>query len=223
MQYTARFARLVITIALCAASHSPAYAQIAAQKHDEKVPTELPAAIASQIAPGGVRATAGPASIDFWFVKGLPVKPGTLPPSWSDVEEGALVGAVRLAAAYPDIRGRTIKPGVYTLRYGIQPANGDHLGVSPFREFVLLSPAALDTEAAPRGHEGTIDISIRAVGGSHPAVWSIDPPSTTEAVLSKHSTELGHQSVVVEVPAARDGKPAGTLRFGIVLVGKIEA
>ena len=27
----------------------------------------------------------------------------------------------------------------------------------------------------------------------------------------------------MEVPAARDGKPAGALRFGIVLVGKIEA
>lgn len=223
MQHRRRFALLALTMALCATSQFTAHAQIAAEKHDEKVPPELPAAIASMIAPGGVRATAGPASIDFWLVKQMPVKPGSAAPSWGDVEEGTLVGAVRLSAGYKDIRGRTIKPGVYTLRYAVQPANGDHLGVSPFRGFVLLSPAALDTDAAPRGHDGTIAISIRAVGGSHPAVWSIDPPSTTEAVLSKHSTELGHQSVVVEVPAARDGKPAGALRFGIVLVGKIDA
>jgi hypothetical protein len=27
----------------------------------------------------------------------------------------------------------------------------------------------------------------------------------------------------MEVPVARDGKPAGTLRFGVVLIGKIDA
>jgi len=218
--------RLVVlgfTIAVVGLTPLAARAQVTARQHDEMVPPELAAATAAMMAPGGIRAAVGPASIDFWFVKHVPVSPGTAAPSWSAVEEGALVGAVRLPAGYPDIRGRTIKPGVYTLRYGVQPANGDHLGVSPFREFLLLSPAALDTDAPPRGHEGTIDISIRAVGGSHPAVWSIDPPASTEAVMSKHSTELGHESVVVEVPAARDGKPAGALRFGIVLVGKIDA
>lgn len=222
MQSRRSFALLVLTVVL-SGSHVPARAQAGAQKHDEAIPSELPAAIASMMAPGGVRATVGPASIDFWFVKQVALKPGSAAAAWADAEEGTLVGAVRLPAGYPDIRGRTIKPGVYTLRYGIQPANGDHLGVSPFREFVLLSPAALDTDAAPRGHDGTIDISIRAVGGSHPAVWSIDPPSTTQAILSKHSTELGHESVIVEVPASRAGKPAGMLRFGIVLIGKIEA
>ncbi len=223
MQSSRSFALLVLTVVLSATSHVPARAQVGAQKHDEAIPPELPAATASMMAPGGVRATAGPTSIDFWFVKQVGLKSGSAAAAWADVEEGTLVGAVRLAASYPDIRGRTIKPGVYTLRYGIQPANGDHLGVSPFREFVLLSPAALDTDAAPRGHDGTIDISIRAVGGSHPAVWSIDPPSTTQAILSKHSTELGHESVIVEVPASRAGKPAGMLRFGIVLIGTIEA
>ncbi len=137
--------------------------------------------------------------------------------------EGSLVGAVKVGGTFRDIRGRVIKPGVYTLRYGIQPDNGDHLGVSPHRQFLLISPAADDRNPAPQGHDGTVELSKGSIGGSHPGVWSIDPPASTESLLSLHKNDLGHQSVIVEVPAARDGKPAGALRFGIVLVGKIEA
>ena len=88
--------------------------------------------------------TSAGTTLDFWFVTSLPLQAGGAP-SWQQTEEGTIVGAVRVSAVYRDIRGRTIKPGTYTLRYGIQPANGDHLGVSPFREFLLLSPAAADT------------------------------------------------------------------------------
>jgi hypothetical protein len=169
-----------------------------------------------------VVAAKGPVTLDFWWVESLPVK-GAGAPSWEGVEEGALVGAVSVSAQFRDIRGRAIKPGVYTLRYGIQPQNGDHLGVSPFREFLLISPAAIDTDPAPHGHEGTVELSKQAIGGSHPGVWSIDPPVAKENPLQLHKTELDHQAVIMEVPIARDGKPAGTLRFGLVLIGLIEA
>lgn len=184
------------------------------------LPPELSVAVASQLSTDAVRVTAGatPVTLEFWWVKSLPMKAGTGAPSWADVEEGTLVGAVRLASDYRDIRGRVIKPGTYTLRYAIQPANGDHLGVSPFREFLLLSPAALDTDPAPRGHDGTIELSKRAIGGSHPGVWSMDPPVASDAPLSVHKTELGHDAIVMEVTSTR-----GPYRFGLVLIGKIEA
>lgn len=169
-----------------------------------------------------MRVTVDAVTLDFWWSGGVPLSSDG-PPAWASVPEGALVGAVRISSAFRDIRGRVIKPGVYTLRYGIQPDNGDHLGVSPHRQFLLVSPAADDQNAAPQGHEGTVELSKAAIGGSHPAVWSIDPPAATQPLLSVHKTDLGHQSVIVEVPAARDGKPAGVLKFGIVLVGKIEA
>ena len=46
---------------------------------------------------------------------------------------------------------------------------------------------------------------------------------TTEAVSGKHTTELGHQAVIVEVPCERDGTAVGGLRFGVVLIGRIDA
>jgi hypothetical protein len=179
--------------------------------------------VSAALAPGGVRVSVSGATLDFWFVKELPLKDASTAATWASVEEGALVGAVNVSADFRDIRGRLIKPGVYTLRFGIQPQNGDHLGVSPFREFLLLSPASVDGNPAPRGHDGTIEMSIKTAGGSHPAVWSIDPPQATENALATHTTELGHSAVVVEVPVSRKSQSAGSLRFGVVLIGRIDA
>jgi hypothetical protein len=209
-------ALLLLTAALAAGQQ--------AGTHAEDPPASLAAPLAAALAPGGRTHTIGGTRLDFWFVKALPINPGARPPAWSDVEEGALVGAVRLGADFRDVRGRIIKAGVYTLRYGIQPENGDHLGVSPYREFLLLVPAALDTAVASRGHDGTIDLSKRTAGGSHPAVWSLDPPSTSAAIGTEHhNPELDLKSFTMEVPVTRGGKPAGAIRFGLVLSGKIEA
>jgi hypothetical protein len=197
---------------------------ISASPHNDPLPPELKAPVAVQLRAGGVRATIDANTLDFWWSAGIPLS-GAESPAWAGVPEGALIGAVKLAKDFRDIRGRVIKAGVYTLRYGLQPENGDHLGVSPHRQFLLISPASDDGDPAPTGHEGTVELSKGSIGGSHPGVWSIDPPAApaSEPLLSIHKTDLGHQSVIVEVPATRDGKPAGALKFGIVLVGKIEA
>jgi hypothetical protein len=217
---------LALSIALgVPASAGQDAAALTASTHQSGPPSTLAKPVAEALAPQGVRVlvSKGPVALDFWWVAALPLKAGTAAPSWSDVEEGSLVGAVSIPSDFRDIRGRVIKAGVYTLRYGIQPANGDHLGVSPYREFLLLSPASVDTDAQPRGHDGTVDVSKLSVGGSHPGVWSLDPPVAAQAALEAHKTELGHDAVIMEVPVARDGKPAGALRFGLVLIGKIDA
>ena len=195
---------------------SQAPADLTGAKHSDAAPPELAAAVTATLAPGGVRATVGANTLTFWWVKELPVKSATR--AWSEVQEGTLAGAVKIEKDFRDIRGRVIKAGTYTLRYGIQPANGDHLGVSPFREFLLLSPAAADTDPRPRSHDEAVDLSKQTIGGSHPAVWSLDPPSAPDPPLTVHTTELGHKALVMEVPVA-----GGVLRFGLVLIGKIEA
>jgi hypothetical protein len=193
-------------------------AELSGAKHSDALPAQLAPAVAAQLSPGGVRVTVGANVLTFWFVKQLQGAESAKVASWADLEEGTLVGAARIDKDFRDIRGRVVKAGTFTVRYGIQPANGDHLGVSPYREFLLLSPVAIDTDPAPRGHDALVEISKEAIGGSHPAVLSLDPPVSTAAPLSLTTTELGHKAIVLEVPAA-----GGVLRFGLVLIGKIEA
>jgi hypothetical protein len=209
---------VIAAITLALSTLCAAQPALTAAPHQEAAATPLAPSIQRLMASGGVRVSVAGTQLDFWFVKTLPLKASGAP-SWTLVEEGTLVGAVRLSSDFRDIRGRQIKAGTYTLRYGIQPQNGDHLGVSPFRDFLLLSPAAVDTDPAARGHEPTVEMSTRTAGGSHPAVWSIDPPLATGAALTTSTTELGHNALIVEVSAGG----AGRLRFGIVLVGRVDA
>ena len=193
-------------VALLSLVMMQAGAALSGVKHTDPVPPEIAAAVAAKVAPGGVRATANGATITFWWVADLPGA------SVTDVPEGTLVGVVKLDADGRDIRGRAVKAGVYTLRYGIQPKTDDHFGVSPFRNFLLLSPAAVDKDPAAVDHDATIALSKQTIGGDHPAVWSIDPPAGKDAPLSVYTTDLNHKSLIVEV---------GKLRFGIVLIGRI--
>jgi hypothetical protein len=181
-------------------------ADLSGVKHSDPVPSELAAPVATKLAPGGVRATANGATITFWWVADLPGA------TWAEVPEGTLVGAVKLEADGRDIRGRVLKAGVYTLRYGVQPVTDDHFGVSPFRNFLLLSTAANDKDPAARDHDATVELSALTLGGKHPAVWSIDPAAAKDAPLSVYTTDLGHKSLIIEV---------GKLKFGIVLIGRI--
>jgi hypothetical protein len=189
------------------------------------VPSGLAPPIVAKLAKSGARVVVGKATLDFWWVEALPMKAGpgdSAASPWTGVEEGTLVGALNVGTDFRDIRNRVVKAGLYTLRYGIQPDNGDHLGVSPFRDFLLISPAAIDTDPAPRGHDGTIELSKEAIGGSHPGVLSIDPPLAKQGLFQIHKTQLDHQAIIMEVPVTREGKPGGTLRFGVVLIGKID-
>jgi hypothetical protein len=90
----------------------------------------------------------------------------TIPP-------GALLGVLRFPAKGSDRRGQTIAPGVYTLRYGNYPINGNHQGVAPQRDFLVLVPAPLDKSTdAVSDFNALMDLSRKASGTPHPAVFS---------------------------------------------------
>jgi len=200
---------------ILALAGAPAWANdITVSKHTNPVPKEIAAPVQALLAPGGATAKVGANTIEFWWVKTLDAKGS----DWSAVPEGTLVGAMKMSATFRDIRGRTVKPGTYLLRYALQPQNGDHLGVSPHRDFLLATPAAEDTSPAALGHEPTVELAKKTINISHPAVLSLDPPVSKEAPLAVTQNDAGHTSVVFEVPTAQ-----GSLKFGLILVGLIEA
>ena len=175
----------------------------------DKPPSDLSGGFVPRLTPAA-RIVTGPATLDLWLVDKLESSGGA---GWSGVESGTLVGAVRVTGEFKEIRGKAVKPGVYTLRYGLQPQNGDHLGISAFRDFLLLSPAAVDKDPKVLGFDGVVALSKEVVGTAHPASLSLDPPEDAPgAVLSVYKNELGHEGVVLQI---------GALKFGLIVSGLI--
>ena len=175
----------------------------------DKPPSDLSPGVASRLTPAA-RIVNGPATLDIWLVDKLESTGGA---GWSGVESGTLVGALRVTGEFKEIRGKVVKPGVYTLRYGLQPQNGDHLGISMFREFILLSPAVIDKDPKVLGFDGVVALSKEVIGTAHPASLSLDPPEDAPgAALSVYNNELGHEGVVLQI---------GSLKFGLIVSGLI--
>jgi hypothetical protein len=175
----------------------------------DKPPSDLSAGVASRLSPAA-RIVTGPATLEVWLVDKLESTGG---PGWSGVDSGTLVGGVRVSGEFKEIRGKAVKPGVYTLRFGLQPQNGDHLGISTYREYLLLSPAAIDKDPKVLGFDGVVALSKEVIGTAHPASLSLDPPEDAPgAVLSSFKNEHGHDGVVLQI---------GALKFGLIVSGLI--
>ena len=180
----------------------------------------MAAAVASLLQPNGIKAAVGDATLEIWWAQAIALNGDG--PGWSTVDSGTLAGAIRVTGPFKEIRGKVVQPGVYTLRYGLQPQNGDHLGISTFRDYLVLSPAGVDTDPKVLGFEGVVALSKQVIGTSHPAALSIDPPEDAPgALLSSYKNELGHDVIVVEVARSHGGKAAGTVKFGLIVSGLI--
>ena len=174
----------------------------------DKPPSELSGGIASRLT-AAAKVVTGDATLEIWLVQAI----DGATQGWGGVDSGTLVGAMRVTGTFKEIRGKVVRPGVYTLRYGQQPQNGDHLGISPFREFLLLSPAAIDTDAKVLGFDGVVALSKDVIGTAHPASLSLDPPEDAPgAVRSTYKNDSGHDGVVLQ---------AGTVKFGLIVSGLI--
>ena len=205
--------RILWNVLLLIAFASVLEAQAKVSPLGDKPPAELAPAIASLLQPSGVKAVVGDATLEIWWVQSIAGDGG-----WSGVESGTLIGSIRINGPFKEIRGKVVAPGVYTLRYGQQPQNGDHLGISTYRDFLLLSPAGADKDPKVLGFDGVVALSKQVIGTSHPASLSIDPPEDAPgAALSTYKNDSGHDGIVFEVPR----KPAGTIKFGLIVSGVI--
>jgi hypothetical protein len=180
-------------------------------------PAGLAPAITSLLQENGHRVVGpdGKAWCELWFVKAAPKGAPTTESdaTWKTMVPLSLVGAIRWPAQGTDRRGQQIKPGVYTLRYALHPVNGDHLGVAPQRDFLVMSPPDLDQKAEPVAKfEELMAMSKKVSGASHPAVlsmWAVD--SNFEPGLS----QAGEHDWALQAAV-------GEAKISVILVGKAE-
>ena len=150
-------------------------------------PDSVSAALKKELSEEGVRVTTsdGKPFAEIWLRKAIPASAKPSGPSaavqFPVLAEGEWLGVVRFVAEGHDFRDQTIPAGVYTLRYGLQPVNGDHLGVSTYRDYGLLLPAAKDTNLAVLPRKKLETGSAETAGASHPAILMlVGVPSGTK-------------------------------------------
>jgi hypothetical protein len=124
---------------------------------------------------------------DIWLRKATPgsEKPGEPKGAilFPFLADGELVGVLQFATEGHDYRDQPIAKGVYTMRYGLQPVNGDHLGVSTYRDYLLVLPAAKDLTLALPPRKQLEERSAESAGTSHPAAFLLlaAPPDSSRS------------------------------------------
>jgi hypothetical protein len=120
---------------------------------------------------------------EVWFREGLPEgTPSTeMGVTLQNIALSGLVGAIQFPGQGADRRGQLIQPGVYTMRFYPHPVDGAHQGVALQRDFLILVPAAVDTDLkATPDYDDLMKLSSKASGTPHPAaleVWKDDAPA----------------------------------------------
>lgn len=173
----------------------------------------------------------GKAYADFWLRKAVPAsgKPGgpngTI--QFPVLAAGELLGALRFPGEGRDYRDQSIPQGLYTLRYGLQPVNGDHLGVSTYRDYTLLLPAAKDKGLSTLAKKALEEGSAESAGTSHPAVLMLlgAPESSAKAEPTMvHDDAKDTWGAVVPLSLTVKGESApAILHVQFVLVGTAAA
>jgi hypothetical protein len=168
----------------------------------------------------------GKSYAEFWLRRTVPA---TKRPAGPDgailfpvLMEGELFGALRYPGEGHDYRDQTIAKGVYTLRYGLQPVNGDHLGVSTYRDYALLVPAAKDKAVADLPQKRLEQQSSESAGTSHPAVLMLlaAPAGSTAEPAVVHDATLNTWGAIVPLNLAVKGESSQVpLPIQLILVG----
>jgi len=173
-------------------------------------PAELPQPIRNALQTNGVKILGGNGSTQFeiWMRAELPAGPASNEPNVSlpMIPHGALLGVARFTADASDRRGFQIQPGIYTLRYSLYPVNGDHQGVAPQRDFLILVRLADDPglDATP-GFEKLMELARKAAGGPHPLSLSLRKDADASPGLTQAGedwvlhTKIGSTAVAIIV------------------------
>ena len=135
-------------------------------------------------------------------------------------EPGQLIGVLRFRRKGGDFRDQDIGRGVYTLRYGRQPVDGNHEGTSPTRDFLLLVRAEDDTKTDRMDPEQLIKLSATAAESNHPALLCLQKvEDASESTPSIHHHEDNDWWVVRLSGAAKADNQTHDLVLALVVAG----
>lgn len=228
MSRSARFSVLAIAFALAAsfAAQVGSAQDYKVEKIEQAAPADaVSAEIGALLQPTGLKFVKGESRTvcELWLCKEWPVKgekgAGEI---IYPLQPGQVVGVIRYPRKTTDFRDSEIAGGTYVLRYGQQPVDGAHVGTSPTRDFLVLTPAAKDKSAAILEYKPLTTLSKEVTGATHPAILSLQRLSdSTEPLEVRHNEAKEWWILRFMGKTNRDGKSSDQA-MELVVVGKAE-
>lgn len=185
---------LVAWLFLVAAARLATAADYRVEPSKDPASDVVPKGIAAQISDAGIKVMRDEKRTvcEIWPAKAWPTTPDFKPTSavLYPFQVGQLMGVVRFKRKSHDFKDQEIESGVYTLRYGNQPVDGNHVGTSDTRDFLLLVPADADLSPEPMAEKDLFKLSAKAAGTKHPAMFSlVKPQPSGDAPAVRHDDE----------------------------------
>ena len=182
---------------------------------DQKPPADaLSEEILDELADSALSVKAGSRThCEIWLCKEWPIQADFIasPELLYPFEVGQLLGVVQYQRKGSDFRDQEISKGIYTIRFAHQPQDGNHIGTSDTRDFLLLLKAEDDTKSAILDDEEMVNLSMDAADTAHPAMLSLLLSSVEENAqgpTTRHDEERDFWSVIVSNKANAGGKPS---------------
>ena len=190
---------------------------------DAPVPEEVSEEIAKTLSPAAIKMMKGESrtACNVWLCKEWDVEAGFEPTAQVlyPFKPGQLLGVLQFKRRSADFRDQTINKGVYTLRYMQQPVDGNHVGTSPTRDFILLVSAEQDKDPAVLDHMKLITGSAEAAESSHPAMLCLQKPADAEKLPAVRFDERHEWHILQFTGTTKAGDKASPLQVDLVVVG----
>jgi hypothetical protein len=165
-----------------------------------KPAADLPAAVSAAIRSNGIRVLDkdGSPLVSLWSAKTVATtKKEVEGANYPQLNLSSFLGVITFESDGKDFRGQPIAKGTYTLRYALLPNDGNHMGVAPNRDFLLLLPLTDSDPATAYTEKQLYRASAKVAGGAHPTVLSLvaDDGKAGTATVSTEGFVILHLSL----------------------------
>ncbi len=215
-----------VPVVLCVLSSGLCAADFTLKVTDKEPSKELGDAIRATLQAKAIQVLDGEKpAFEFWFAKELSLKskPASLAKALDSVEPATLLGAVSVSAVTRDYRDDELPAGTYTIRYALQPQDGDHSGSTDYTYFAVLVPAKNDPAPdALTNYKAVVKASAKDTSTGHPHVMSLRPAASEagdQPQIKEPAPE--HKSILLKFPAKAGGEKT-SLSFEFVCDGHIK-
>lgn len=187
-------------------------------------PAEVSEAMRNLLKAQAIQVLAGDKALyEFWFRKDIPLKAKPEAPAkgLDALEELTFVGITAVGEGQRDYKDNEIAPGTYTMRYSLQPQDGDHLGTSDYLFFLVLVPVKNDTALdSLKTYRSLVKTSAKASAAGHPIVLSLRPSSEAGSDPALTTPAEEHKAVRLTLPAQAPEGAKASLTFELVFEGR---